>query len=110
MQLGSLNLQGKESMLRFFAEGDKQMLLIYDTRVIPYIVKELQSIEVTSPIKVFVLADGSYPFTADFEDVITKVTLIAMPFAMTRALKRVLPNEEAVIDEADEDESETDEN
>lgn len=110
IQFGTLNLQGKESMLRFFAEGDKQMLLIYDTRVIPYIVKELQNMEVNSPIKIYVLADGSHPFTADFEDVITKVTLIAMPFAMTRALKRVLPNEKAVIDEADEDESETDEN
>ena len=40
-QFGSLSLEGKEQMLRYFAENGREMLMVYDTRVIPFIVNEI---------------------------------------------------------------------
>lgn len=94
---GNLSLVGKSKMLRYFAEEGKQMLLIYDSRVIPYIVKEIEQMDkAENDIKIYIFADGSFPYTADFADVLDKVTLIAMPYAMERALKLVLPEKEDI--------------
>lgn len=94
---GNLSLVGKSKMLRYFAEDGKQMLLIYDSRVIPFIVKEIKQMDKPeNDIKIYIFADGSYPYTADFDDVLDKVSLIAMPYAMDRALKLVLPEKEDI--------------
>ena len=89
---GNLNLMGKETLLRFFEESEKRVLLVYDSRVIPYVVKELAQIPTSSvPIKVYVFADGIYPYKEDFRNVLDKVDLVAMPGAMLNALKYILP-------------------
>lgn len=94
---GNLSLTGKSKMLRYFAEEGKQMLLIYDSVVIPYIVKEIEQMDKPEKdIKIYIFADGSYPYTADFDNVLDKVTLIAMPYAMDRALKLVLPERDDI--------------
>lgn len=55
-----------------------------------------------SQLKIYIFADGSYPYNADFESVIKKVSLIALPFAFNHALKKILPEpEEAKLEEVD---------
>lgn len=54
-----------------------------------------------SQLKIYIFADGSYAYNADFESVIRKVSLIALPFAFNHALKNILPEpEEAKLEEA----------
>lgn len=91
-QFGSLSLKGKESMLRCFAEGKQKMLMVYDSRVIPYLVKEIMQMpKAETQIKIYLFADGAYPYTEDFAMVMDKVQLIPMPYAYLRAVKYSLP-------------------
>ena len=93
-QFGSLSLAGKEKLLQFFAENGKQVLMVYDARVIPYLVNEIEKMDITdSPIMIDVFADGAYPYTADFTNVLKKVKLIPMPYAFLRGIKDSLPEE-----------------
>lgn len=92
MQFGSLSLKGKESMLCCFAEGEQQMLMVYDSRVLPYLVKEIMQMpKAETQIKIYLFADGAYPYTEDFATVMDKVQLIPMPYAYLRAIKYSLP-------------------
>ena len=94
-QFGSLSLAGKEQMLRYFAENGREMLMVYDTRVIPFIVNEIaQRDEQEQPLKIYIFADGAYPYTDDFASVIDKVSLIPMPYAYYRGIKDSLPDAE----------------
>ena len=106
-KFGSLNLSGKEKLVRYFEDGNR-VLLIYDSRVIPYVVNEILNMPLTSePIRIYVFADGIYPYKEDFRKVIEKVDLIAMPGAMLNALKYVLPQPfETRIDNTDLSEEE----
>ena len=93
IQFGSLSLKGKESMLRCFAEDEQQMLMVYDSRVIPYLVKEiLQMPKAETQIKIYLFSDGAYPYTENFAAVMDKVQLIPMPYAYLRAIKYSLPD------------------
>ena len=93
-QFGSLSLEGKEQMLRYFAENGREMLMVYDTRVIPFIVNEIaQRGEQEQPLKIYIFADGAYPYADDFASVVDKVSLIPMPYAYYRGIKDSLPEE-----------------
>lgn len=93
-QFGSLSLEGKEQMLRYFAENGREMLMVYDTRVIPFIVNEIaQRGEQEQPLKIYIFADGAYPYTDDFASVVDKVSLVPMPYAYYRGIKDSLPEE-----------------
>ena len=105
---GSLSLKGKESMIRCFSEGERLMLMVYDSRVIPYLVKEvIQMPKAKKQIKIYLFADGSYPYTEDFATVMDKVQLIPMPDAYLRAIKYSLPEANpSWVDNADLTETE----
>jgi len=94
-QFGSLSLEGKEQMLRYFAENGCEMLMVYDTRVIPFIVNEIaQRGEQEQPLKIYIFADGAYPYADDFASVVDKVSLVPMPYAYYRGIKDSLPEAE----------------
>ena len=68
------------------------MLIIYDSRVIQYIVNEISKQEKSeNTLKVFIYADGMYPYTEDFKDVLDRIDLIPMPYAFTHAIKGCVP-------------------
>jgi len=99
-QFGSLSLKGKERMIRYFAENGQEMLMVYDTRVIPFIVKEIEKMsEKEQPLKIYIFADGAYPYTDDFATVIDKVSLVPMPYAFYRGIKDSLPDVEPKKDD-----------
>jgi len=71
------------------------MLMVYDTKVIPFIVSEIaQRGEQEQPLKIYIFADGAYPYTDDFASVVDKVSLIPMPYAYYRGIKDSLPEAE----------------
>lgn len=100
---GKLNLQGKEGLVRFFADGEHKMLIIYEPRVLSHIVNEIKAMDLgKDELKVYIFADGAYPYTEDFRDVLEKISLVALPYAFNQALKHVLPSADDInIDNAE---------
>lgn len=76
---------------RYFANNEKQMLIIYDETAIYTIVELLENLKVTRPIVTYVFSPANDPWEAEFEDVADKVRLTALPAAIYNAYKRVLP-------------------
>lgn len=83
--------QTYKGVFRFFDDGKKQMLVIYREEVIAELVPLIASTEYSTPIKVYVFSPSEDPWEADFEDVVDKVELCALPQAIYNAYKRVLP-------------------
>ena len=82
----------KKTVLRYFKEKERQMLVVLDERVIPFIVPVIKSLaDKEHPMKIYVYSDGQYAYDDDFADVLDKVELIAMPDSIMQSLRRVLP-------------------
>lgn len=93
-----------KNIYRHFADGEKKMLIIYDEQYVDEIVKMIETVETTTPIKVYVFSPSEDPWEASFEPVIDKVELCALPQAIYNAYKRILPKRKNVtIDAAEED-------
>ena len=89
-KLAGRNINPK--IARYFAEGDRSMLVIYDERAISAIVEILEIVEPgKEKIKVYVFSAGSYAYDDEFEEVADKVELCALPDAIYQAYREVLP-------------------
>lgn len=92
-QFGSLKF--KKSIARYFADANKQMLIVYEPRAVEYIANELRKDSSLAtkhrPLKIYVYSDGAYAYTDEFEGLLDKVELTAMPNALSQALHNVLP-------------------
>ena len=89
-KLAGRNINPK--IARYFAEGDRSMLVIYDERAISAIVEILETVEPSKEkIKVYVFSAGSYAYDDEFEEVADKVQLCALPDAIYQAYQKVLP-------------------
>ena len=89
-----IDCNGKKIGKRFarrFQKGDREMIIIYEPKVIPLIVEHIKAREVKHEIKVYVNAPGRYAFDDDFSEVIEKITLCAIPDAILQAYRDVLP-------------------
>ena len=80
-----------KNIYRYFEQGDKKMLIIYDERYVDEIVKMVASAETNSKIKVYVFSPSEDPWEASFEPVNDKVELCALTQAIYNAYKRILP-------------------
>ena len=80
-----------KNIYRYFEQGDKKMLIIYDERYVDEIVKMVASVETAPKIKVYVFSPSEDPWEASFEPVNDKVELCALPQAIYNAYKRILP-------------------
>lgn len=81
----------RKDVLRYFADGENQMLVIYNPEVIEKVVEILKETEVQKPIIVYVFSLNDYAMNADFEEVGNKVSVCALPAAIYRAYLKVLP-------------------
>ena len=89
-KLAGRNINPK--IARYFAEGDRGMLVIYDERAISAIAEILETVEPgKEKIKVYVFSAGSYAYDDEFEEVADKVQLCALPDAIYQAYRKVLP-------------------
>lgn len=96
-QFGSLVLKSQEA--RYFAEKGKQMLILYKEEMIDDFVEQIERLNFEGKLKIYVFAPGEYPYTDDFEEVLDKVELCALPDAIYKAYKQVLPAmKEAVVE------------
>ena len=89
-RLAGRNINPK--IARYFAEGGRSMLVIYDERAISAIAEILEAVEPgKEKIKVYVFSAGSYAYDDEFEEVADKVELCALPDAIYQAYQKVLP-------------------
>ena len=89
-KLAGRNINSK--IARYFEEGDRRMLIIYDERAISAITEILETIESgKEKIKVYVFSPSSYAYDDEFEEVADKVQLCALPDAIYQAYQKVLP-------------------
>lgn len=84
-------LQTLGNGFRYFAHGDKQMLVIYNEEAIYDIIDQLEHMTVPEPIIVYVFSPGNDAWNSEFVTVSEKVQLTALPSAIYNAYKRVLP-------------------
>jgi len=76
---------------RCFSESNKYMLVIYDEEIIEQIIPVITAIQTKHKIKIYVFAPGQYPFTEEFEEVLDKIELCALPDAIYKAYAGILP-------------------
>lgn len=93
------NLRLRHSVVRYFADADAQMLIIYNPDAIDTIVAEISRMDIVSPIRIYVFSANDYAYNADFEAVDNKVSLCALPAAIYNAYRKVLPKKQQPQDE-----------
>lgn len=103
------SMQTLENGLRYYDDGRKQMLIIYNEESIYKVVEALETMEVAQPIITYVFSPANDPWKAEFETMAEKVKLTALPAAIYNAYKRVLPKAQDPLIAAEEktDETET---
>lgn len=84
-------LQAQNDKLRYFAEYDREMLVVLDYEWIGRIVEELKGMKPRGKIKVYVSCPKDYPFTEEFEEVAEKVELIPFPAQFLNIYNKVAP-------------------
>lgn len=78
-------------VFRYFAEGERKMLIIYREEYIEEIVGLIAKEETTAPIRVYVFSPCEDPASELFEPVAEKVEPVALPAAIYNTYKRILP-------------------
>ena len=94
--------------LRYFADAQKQMLILYREEFIPEIVEEIKGMDFGGKkLKIYLYSPGHYAFEDDLFEVQDKVELIALPSAIYKAYKEVLPKaKDKLIELANEETTE----
>lgn len=80
----------KPNAARYFDNGKTQMLLIYNELAVEAFASMLKEIEVEGKIKIYVFSNNRYAYNDNFENVLDKVELCALPAAIYDAYKKVL--------------------
>lgn len=81
---------------RYFDDGKTRMLVIYAEVYVPIFVEMLRNMAVDGRILVYVFSNSNYAYDDDFEEVLDKVELCALPDAIYKAYKKVLRPVKAV--------------
>lgn len=76
---------------RYFAQGKRRMLVIYDEQTVDTFAELLREMEVEEKIRIYLFSFNGYPYTDNFMEVLDKVELCALPQAIYNVYKRVLP-------------------
>lgn len=98
--------------MRCFGQENSYLLVLYDDLIIAEAVDLIRHALAESGagrahFKVYVFSNGAYPFTEEFEDVLASVTLCALPDALYKAYRSVLPDPTSATRIATDDETET---
>ena len=86
---------------RYFVQGKRKMLVIYDEQTVDTFAELLREMEVEERIRIYLFSFNGYPYTDNFMEVLDKVELCALPQAIYNVYKRVLPK---AADPANEEE------
>ena len=98
-------------VLRYFAQGNKRMLVLYRDEYTEEVAAEIERIHLPQgeKIKVYIFSPSRYAYDDMFQDVAEKVTLVALPAAIYDAYKKVLPKRREKLLELQTDHNEANE-
>lgn len=99
-------LKLKATIARYFNDGKKQMLIIYNVDAIEDIVEEIKQMPEDTKLQVYVFSTTNYAMDTDFEEVSDKVSLCALPAAIYNAYLKVLPKKKELETNEDNEEIE----
>ena len=102
-------LKFKPSVARYFHQGDKRMLVIYNEAAIQLVVQHVAECGATKehPIKIYTFSNGPYAYNDEFKQVLPLVELCALPEAIYQAYRNVLPKRKHQAEPATTDLSDT---
>lgn len=93
---------------RYFNDGKKQMLVIYNEEAIPEFAQLISTMDYSGKMLLYVFSPNNYPFEDEFVDVLDRVELCALPAAIYNAYLKVLPKKKkAILPGAEEETSES---
>ena len=67
------------------------MLIVYNEQAIESIIEVLREVDVEQRIKIYLFSNNGYAYNDNFEEVLEKVELCALPAAIYNAYEYVLP-------------------
>lgn len=82
--------------IRIFQENFISIVIIYEDVVIPNAIELIKKLPKENIIKVYVFSEGQDPYTEDFEEVLDRVQLCALPDAIYKAYQNILPKKRKV--------------
>ena len=96
----------KTSCARYFDDGKTKMLVIYNELTVDAFAEAIYHADVDGKILIYVFSATRYAYDDNFEEVLDKVELCALPAAIYDAYKNILPKqkvefEEPLVDEAE---------
>ena len=86
-------LKFKPSVARYFHEGERRMLVIYNELAVAPIAAHVAECGATKehPLKVYVFSNGRYAYEDELHAVATLVEVCAMPEALLQSMQSTLP-------------------
>ena len=98
----------KPSCARYFDNGKTKMLVIYNELTVNAFAETIYHMDVEGKILIYVFSNTRYAYDDNFEDVLDKVELCALPAAIYDAYRNILPEENPMFEEPLEAEANTD--
>lgn len=99
----------KPSCARYFDNGKTKMLVIYNELTVNAFAETIYHMEVDGKILIYVFSNTRYAYDDNFEDVLDKVELCALPAAIYDAYRNILPKQEMKFEDSmTESENDTD--
>lgn len=89
----------KTSCARYFDDGRTRMLVIYNELTVDAFAKTISQMEVEGKILIYVFSNSRYAFDDNFEEVLDRVELCALPAAIYDAYRNILPEEKLEFEE-----------
>ena len=80
-----------KDVARYFDDRRQQMLIVYNEQAVESIIEVLREVDVERRIKIYLFSNNGYAYNDNFEEVIDKVELCALPVAIYNAYEYVLP-------------------
>jgi adenine-specific DNA-methyltransferase len=81
----------KSSAARYFDDGKKQMLVIFNESTVDAFADVIKEMRFKKKLLIYVFSHNRYAYTDNFIEVLDKVELCALPAAIYDAYNRVLP-------------------
>lgn len=89
---------------RYFSDGQKHMLIVYDERLVEQLPKMINEIDFGKErLKIYIFSPSRYAFDDEFYEVQDKVQLVALPAAIYDAYSKVLPKRKPKLLDVEEE-------
>lgn len=91
-----------KNVFRYFDNGEKRMMVIYKEEAVSQLAELIRQADYEGKMRVYVFSPSEDPWEGEFEEVLDKVELCALPQAIYNAYRRILPKkkDEPVVENA----------